>query len=173
MKKLDLANPKLALVPLCMIGLCGMLFLTGCDTSAAGALVSGAAKGQSAVASSDDANGANQAPATAQAPAPGATDYDDGNTNYDDGATDYDDATDYDGNSVYESGDSLYDDSWDDGNSGYDDVASAYVAPAPAPAASAPAVSAPATGNSGYSNYDSDSGYDADSGYDSDSGYDD
>lgn len=84
MKKLDLANPKLALVPLCMIGLCGMLFLTGCDTSAASALVSGAAKGQSVVASSDDANGANQAPATAQAPASGATDYDDGNTNYDD-----------------------------------------------------------------------------------------
>lgn len=167
MKKLDLANPKLALVPLCMIGLCGMLFLTGCDTSAASALVSGATKGQSVVASGDDANGANQAPATTQAPAPGATDYDDGNTNYDDGATDYD------GNSVYESGDSLYDDSWDDGNSGYDDGASAYVAPAPAPAASAPAVSAPATGNSGYSNYDSDSGYDADSGYDSDSGYDD
>lgn len=160
MKKLDLANPKLALVPLCMIGLCGMLFLTGCDTSAASALVSGATKGQSVVASGDDANGANQAPATTQAPAPGATDYDDG-------------ATDYDGNSVYESGDSLYDDSWDDGNSGYDDGASAYVAPAPAPAASAPAVSAPATGNSGYSNYDSDSGYDADSGYDSDSGYDD
>lgn len=154
MKKLDLANPKLALVPLCMIGLCGMLFLTGCDTSAASALVSGATKGQSVVASGDDANGANQAPATTQAPAPGATDYDDGNTNYDDGATDYD------GNSVYESGDSLYDDSWDDGNSGYDDGASAYVAPAPAPAASAPAVSAPATGNSGYSNYDSDSGYD-------------
>ena len=167
MKKLDLANPKLALVPLCMIGLCGMLFLTGCNTSAASALVSGATKGQSVVASGDDANGANQAPATTQAPAPGATDYDDGNTNYDDGATDYD------GNSVYESGDSLYDDSWDDGNSGYDDGASAYVAPAPAPAASAPAVSAPATGNSGYSNYDSDSGYDADSGYDSDSGYDD
>lgn len=167
MKKLDLANPKLALVPLCMIGLCGMLFLTGCDTSAASALVSGATKGQSVVASGDDANGANQAPATTQAPAPGATDYDDGNTNYDDGATDYD------GNSVYESDDSLYDDSWDDGNSGYDDGASAYVAPAPAPAASAPAVSAPATGNSGYSNYDSDSGYDADSGYDSDSGYDD
>ena len=167
MKKLDLANPKLALVPLCMIGLCGMLFLTGCDTSAASALVSGATKGQSVVASGDDANGANQAPATTQAPAPGATDYDDGNTNYDDGATDYD------GNSVYESGDSLYDDSWNDGNSGYDDGASAYVAPAPAPAASAPAVSAPATGNSGYSNYDSDSGYDADSGYDSDSGYDD
>mgnify|MGYP003247208275 FL=1 len=167
MKKLDLANPKLALVPLCMIGLCGMLFLTGCDTSAASALVSGATKGQSVVASGDDANGANQAPATTQAPAPGATDYDDGNTNYDDGATDYD------GNSVYESGDSLYDDSWDDGNSGYDDGASAYVAPAPAPAASAPAVSAPATGNSGYSNYNSDSGYDADSGYDSDSGYDD
>lgn len=154
MKKLDLANPKLALVPLCMIGLCGMLFLTGCDTSAASALVSGATKGQSVVASGDDANGANQAPATTQPPAPGATDYDDGNTNYDDGATDYD------GNSVYESGDSLYDDSWDDGNSGYDDGASAYVAPAPAPAASAPAVSAPATGNSGYSNYDSDSGYD-------------
>lgn len=154
MKKLDLANPKLALVPLCMIGLCGMLFLTGCDTSAASALVSGATKGQSVVASGDDANGANQAPATTQAPAPGATDYDDGSTNYDDGATDYD------GNSVYESGDSLYDDSWDDGNSGYDDGASAYVAPAPAPAASAPAVSAPATGNSGYSNYDSDSGYD-------------
>lgn len=173
MKKLDLANPKLALVPLCMIGLCGMLFLTGCDTSAASALVSGATKGQSVVASGDDANGANQAPATAQAPASGATDYDDGNTNYDDGTTDYDGATDYDGNSVYESGDSLYDDSWDDGNSGYDDGASAYVAPAPAPAASAPAVSAPATGNSGYSNYDSDSGYDADSGYDSDSGYDD
>lgn len=173
MKKLDLANPKLALVPLCMIGLCGMLFLTGCDTSAASALVSGATKGQSVVASGDDANGANQAPATTQAPAPGATDYDDGNTNYDDGTTDYDGATDYDGNSVYESGDSLYDDSWDDGNSGYDDGASAYVAPAPAPAASAPAVSAPATGNSGYSNYDSDSGYDADSGYDSDSGYDD
>lgn len=157
MKKLDLANPKLALVPLCMIGLCGMLFLTGCDTSAASALVSGATKGQSVVASGDDANGANQAPATTQAPAPGATDYDDGNTNYDDGATDYD------GNSVYESGDSLYDDSWDDGNSGYDDGASAYVAPAPAPAASAPAVSAPATGNSGY---DADSGYDSDSGYD-------
>ena len=170
MKKLDLANPKLALVPLCMIGLCGMLFLTGCDTSAASALVSGATKGQSVVASGDDANGANQAPATTQAPAPGATDYDDGNTNYDDGNTNYDDgATDYDGNSVYESGDSLYDDSWNDGNSGYDDGASAYVAPA----ASAPAVSAPATGNSGYSNYDSDSGYDADSGYDSDSGYDD
>lgn len=167
MKKLDLANPKLALVPLCMIGLCGVLFLTGCDTSAASALVSGATKGQSVVASGDDANGANQAPATTQAPAPGATDYDDGNTNYDDGATDYD------GNSVYESGDSLYDDSWDDGNSGYDDGASAYVAPAPAPAPSAPAVSAPATGNSGYSGYDSDSGYDADSGYDSDSGYDD
>ena len=95
-----------------MIGLCGMLFLTGCDTSAASALVSGATKGQSVVASGDDANGANQAPATTQAPAPGATDYDDGSTNYDDGATDYD------GNSVYESGDSLYDDSWDDGNSG-------------------------------------------------------